>query len=104
MRLPSLGLMVTLALAGISAVALAQSNGGAPPGYQPIPAPLAETVPPPPPQGAYIWRPGHWKWNGYKYHWVVGEYVLRRPKMHEWVPGAWVMQGGAWVWAEPHWR
>jgi len=104
MRLPRLVLTLTLTLAAMSMAAVAQPNGGPPPGgYQAVPAPREEPIPPPP-EGPYIWRPGHWGWNGYRYHWVRGAYVLRRPKMHEWVPGAWVMQGPGWVWLAPHWR
>ncbi|WP_428489301.1 hypothetical protein [Rhodopila sp.] len=42
----------------------------------PAPAPLVEQVPPPPP-GYYVWRPGHWRWNGRRYIWAPGHYVLR---------------------------
>ena len=42
----------------------------------PTPAPLVERVPPPPP-GYYVWRPGHWRWNGRRYIWAPGHYVPR---------------------------
>ena len=42
----------------------------------PPPARVVERVPPPPP-GYYAWRPGHWRWNGYRYVWVPGHYVAR---------------------------
>lgn len=103
MHSSKLALMVTIILAGMSAAAVAQPNAAPPPSYQPIPAVPAETIPPPP-QGVYIWRPGHWKWNGYAYHWVRGAYIVRQPRMHEWVNGAWVLRGGVWVWVGPHWR
>jgi hypothetical protein len=41
----------------------------------PAPIPIVEQVPPPPP-GYYVWRPGHWRWNGYRYVWVRGHYVI----------------------------
>jgi hypothetical protein len=103
MQTPKLVLLVTLAIAGWSSIIVADPQGEPPPSYQPIPEPTPETIPAPP-QGAYIWRPGHWIWNGYRYRWIRGAYVLRGPRMHEWVPGAWVMRGGAWVWVQPHWR
>lgn len=50
-----------------------------PPGPLPLPpppAPVVETVPPPP--GVYyVWRPGHWVWNGFRYVWRRGHYVAR---------------------------
>lgn len=42
----------------------------------PAPAQVVESVPPPPP-GYYVWRPGHWRWNGYRYVWARGHYVIR---------------------------
>lgn len=42
----------------------------------PPPAAVVENVPPPPP-GYYVWRPGHWRWNGYRYVWARGHYVVR---------------------------
>nr|WP_321986008.1 hypothetical protein [uncultured Lichenicoccus sp.] len=45
-------------------------------GPGPAPAPIVERAPPPPP-GYYAWRPGHWRWNGYRYVWITGHYVLR---------------------------
>ena len=90
------------ALLGVS-VALLGGGALAQPGYPPMPPPRVERMPPPPP-GAYIWRPGHWRWDGRTYVWIPGAYVPRRPAYHEYVPGSWVMRGGRWVWVEPHWR
>ena len=45
-----------------SGAALAQ------PPYPPIPPPRSEPMPPPP-HGAYVWRPGYWAWNGRHYVW-----------------------------------
>ena len=42
----------------------------------PAPAPVVEAVPVAP--GAYyVWRPGHWRWNGAQWVWVRGRYVMR---------------------------
>ncbi len=49
---------------------------GPPPGPPPPPAPVVEVVPPPP--GVYyVWRRGHWAWNGVRYVWRPGHYVAR---------------------------
>jgi hypothetical protein len=68
----------------------------------PIPPPRIETVPPPP-SAAYVWQPGHWHWNGFRYVWVPGRYVLRQAGWRHWVDGHWVLRGGAWVWVPGHW-
>lgn len=67
------------------------------------PPPLrAETVPPPP-SAAYVWQPGHWHWNGVRYVWVRGHYVVRQVGWQHWVHGHWALRGGAWVWVPAHW-
>ena len=87
--------------------------------YHPAPPPVAYEAPPaayqppplrvegipPPPSGAYIWRPGHWNWTGYGNHylWVRGEYVYHQPGWHQWVHGRWVPENGNWVWVPGHW-
>ena len=43
----------------------------------PPPPPVYVEQPPPPPAAAYVWRPGHWRWNGVRYVWIRGHYVLR---------------------------
>ncbi len=40
------------------------------------PAPIVERAPPSP-SGIYAWRPGHWRWNGFRYVWAPGHYVMR---------------------------
>ena len=46
--------------------------------YRPAPPPLRVEVIPPPPSGAYVWRPGHWQWIAGAYRWVPGRYVFRQ--------------------------
>jgi hypothetical protein len=89
--------LLTSVFVALSGAAVAQ------PGYPPIPPPRMEPVPPLP-HGAYIWRPGYWRWNGRAYLWVPGRYLIRQPGWHEWVQGRWVMRGGGWVWIDPYWR
>ena len=90
--------LLTSAFVALSGAALAQ------PPYPPMPPPRPEGMRPPPPGEAYVWRPGHWAWNGRGYVWEPGRYVVRQATYHEYVPGAWVMRHGAWVWVPPHWR
>lgn len=40
------------------------------------PPPVAEVVPPPP-AAYYVWRPGHWRWNGFRWVWIRGHYAAR---------------------------
>ncbi|MBE7209975.1 MAG: YXWGXW repeat-containing protein [Gluconacetobacter diazotrophicus] len=47
-----------------------------PPRRPPPPAPVVEVIPAAP-SAVYVWRPGHWRWDGYRYNWVRGRYVLR---------------------------
>ncbi len=42
----------------------------------PPPPPVVEAVPPPP-AAYYVWRPGHWRWNGVRWVWIRGHYVAR---------------------------
>ena len=92
-----------LLTAGLGAAASAQPMPPYPHGWQAPPAPPYETVPPPPGH-AYIWAPGHWHWNGYKYRWIRGHYVLRHPGWHHWANGHWAVIGGRWAWIPGHWN
>jgi hypothetical protein len=89
-------------------IGLALINSGvawaqAVPPYGPIPPPRYEVVPPPP-SAQYIWQPGHWHWDGYRYAWVGGHYVIRQPHYAAYVPGRWEHHGPNWVWVPAHWR
>jgi WXXGXW repeat (2 copies) len=68
------------------------------------PAPVVETVPPPPPGPGYVWQPGYYTWNGSQYVWVPGAYVLAPYPAAVWVPHVWVKHGGRWEWHDGHWR
>ncbi len=63
-------------------------------------------VVPPPPGGRMIWQPGHWHWDGYRYIWVGGHYVERRPHYGHYVEGRWVWapRAGRWIWRPAHWE
>jgi hypothetical protein len=70
----------------------------------PPPAPLAEAVPPPPgPDSAFVWKPGHWRWNGREYVWHAGLWE-RRERAGEWVPAHWENGPQGWFFVEGRWR
>jgi WXXGXW repeat (2 copies) len=66
------------------------------------PAPLVETAPPPPVPG-YVWNPGYWSWNGVKYVWVPGRYVVAPFPNARWIGGKWVHRGRRWAWVDGRW-
>ncbi len=72
--------------------------------YPPVPPPQFERPPPPPPGPRYVWQPGHWRWNGYRYVWFQGSYIHGGPHYAHFVPGHWGNRGGRWVWIPQHWR
>jgi hypothetical protein len=58
--------------------------------YRQAPSPEVMRRPPPPPPALYeqvpappvahpywVWRPGAWRWNGYRWVWTHGRYVER---------------------------
>lgn len=76
-----------------------------PPTYAPVPPPRVEVVPPAP-VGPVIWQPGHWHWDGYRYIWIGGRYVQRRPHYVHYVEGhwRWAPRLGQYVWRPAHWE
>lgn len=91
-----------LSAAAFTLVATPCYAGGVVIGVAP-PAPVIEAVPPPPAVG-YVWRPGYWRWNGVRYIWIRGVYVMAPHRGVAWIPGHWVVRGRGWVWAPGHWR
>ncbi len=66
------------------------------------PRPVYEV--PPAPRPGYVWHPGYQRWDGARYVWTPGNYVVA-PYAHAfWVPGHWVRRQGGWFWMEGHWR
>jgi hypothetical protein len=59
---------------------------------------------PPPPGAAYRWIPGYHRWDGHRYIWVDGRYVLPPRARAVWVPGRWVSSPRGWFWRAGHWR
>ena len=79
----------------------------------PAPAPVIIRVAPPSivvehpgpsPGPNYIWVGGYHRWNGSRYIWVPGHYVVPPRRGAVWVSGHWVQRGGGWVYVEGYWR
>ncbi|MBW0001134.1 MAG: YXWGXW repeat-containing protein [Verrucomicrobia bacterium] len=68
------------------------------------PAPIVEPGPPPPPARGYVWVPGYWHWNGYRYVWRRGRYMYRPRGRGGWVPAHYDRRPGGWVYVPGHWR
>ena len=68
------------------------------------PAPVVEAVPPPPAAPGYVWNPGYWSWDGVKYVWVPGRYVVAPFPHALWIGGKWVHRGQRWAWVDGRWR
>lgn len=53
----------------------------------------------------YVWQRGYWRWNGVRYVWVPGRYVVGPRTGAVWVPGQYVQHpGGGYVYVEGHWQ
>lgn len=70
--------------------------------YPPVPPARAEYIPPAP-GGRSEWVAGHWRWNGSRYVWIPGRYLVRPVAYTHWVPEHWANRGGAWMWVPGHW-
>lgn len=99
-----LGLASVGGLAAAVGLSVAGSNSAQAQGYPPLPPPRREPPPPPPPGRAYVWEPGHWRWDGHRYDWRGGHYIPRRAEYRQFVPGHWANRHGTWVWVPQHWR
>jgi hypothetical protein len=90
-------------IAGVFALALSASS------YADIyvrvgpPRPLVERRIPPPGRG-YVWTPGYHRWDGARYLWVPGAWVLPPRPRARYVAPHWVHRRGGWVFIEGHWR
>lgn len=93
-------LVATLAGAGpaFMSPAMAQS-------HPPIPPPRADRVPHRPgPPARWVLEPGHWQWNGVRYHWVRPHWIARRPYHRHYRPGHWVRGPRGSFWVPGDWR
>ncbi len=68
--------------------------------------------PPPPvverpyaaPGRGYIWVPGYHRWDGRRYIWTQGRWVLPPRPAAVWLPGHWDRGPYGWHWSPGHWR
>jgi WXXGXW repeat (2 copies) len=68
------------------------------------PPPRVREVVPVRPGPNYVWIGGFQRFDGHRYVWVPGHYVVA-PRPHaRWVSGHWVRRHGGYVWIEGHWR
>ena len=68
----------------------------------PPPAPVVVAPPPPVAQPGYVWAPGYWGWEGYRYVWVEGRWMAPRPG-YGWVAPRWERRGPNWFFVEGYW-
>lgn len=67
------------------------------------PRPIYERRPLAPGPG-YIWQPGYHRWDGARYAWTPGSYVVApRPRAY-WVPGRWQNSPRGYYWRDGYWR
>ena len=51
----------------------------------------------------WIWAPGYWAWDGYRYFWVAGRLMGERPG-YVYAPGRWEPRGPHWHYVPEHWE
>jgi hypothetical protein len=66
----------------------------------PPPAPLVEVAPAP--RVGYVWTAGYWGWNGYRWAWVPGRWIVARPGYH-WQHEHWAHVGDHWRFVQGDW-
>ncbi len=75
-------------------------------------AQYVRVAPPPPvverpygaPGAAYRWIPGYHRWDGHRYIWTSGRWVVPPRPRAMWVPGHWEQSPYGWRWASGYWR
>lgn len=68
----------------------------------PPPPPPVEVVPVVPHPG-WVWQPGFWRWNGFRYVWIRGAYIQPPFWGARWIPGHWRPTPTGYVWVPGHW-
>ena len=68
------------------------------------PPPIVVERPALPPSPRYAWISGYQRWDGVRYVWVPGHYVIPPRPTVVWVPGHWVQRGPGWVFVGGYWR
>ncbi len=92
LRLPLMLLALTIA----SALAQETQIGFAPP--SPPQENRAER-----PGPRHIWIPGNYQWNGVRYVWINGFWVIPPGGNRAWIPGRWTPRNGTYVWVDGYW-
>jgi hypothetical protein len=68
------------------------------------PPPARHEVLPSRPGPRYVWVEGSYRWDGRRYYWRPGTWVLPPGRYDRWVPGHWVNSRHGYYWVEGHWR
>jgi hypothetical protein len=111
MKLAALATVVLLGLAGTSAMAAKEAKNAKPAKVAKAPQPVLVDVPPPsgtweatpPPAEGWTWSAGYHRWEGERYVWTPGEWILTKEghdyRQRRWVErdGKWMLTGGDWV-------
>jgi hypothetical protein len=66
------------------------------------PAPVVEH-PGPPPSARHVWVGGYHRWDGRRYVWVPGGYVIPPRPRAIWVPAHYDARPGGYVFVPGHW-
>ncbi|HEY1904474.1 MAG TPA: hypothetical protein VGG91_00450 [Myxococcaceae bacterium] len=101
-RFPVLFLLATLLMVAVPGSALAQHlvvgiRVGAPP-----PAVRVERVPVAP-SPRHVWVPGGWWWDGARYEWRAGAWMVPPGLGEVWVPASWHFENGQWTYYAGYW-
>jgi hypothetical protein len=68
----------------------------------PPPMPVVEVVTVSPGAG-YVWIPGHHRWDGNRYVWVVGSWRVAPQGRTLWIAGRWEQSPRGWYWVGGRW-
>src|SRR5690348_17472688 len=56
------------------------------------------------PGAGYVWIEGYQRWDGGRYLWVPGRWVMPPRPRARWVAGHWSRDRRGWYWVDGHWR
>lgn len=56
------------------------------------------------PGARYVWVPGYQRWDGRRYMWERGRWVLPPRSGARWAAGHWDRRQGGWAWTAGQWR
>lgn len=100
--------LIALSASGALAQVIVQPPAGSVVIAPSAPPAVRSEVVPPPPDAVAQWNPGHWNWDGYRWIWVAGRFVIPPSSVQtsgwRWIPGQWLQRpDGSWTWSEGHW-